>query len=300
MIRPFRVLAGAALLLGCAALPRPAAAQPVVGFVEDFPTTTTTWGGGAVFTNPLGGGWGGPGDGFLRVETFAPGNLGAVSMGPEYAGDWLAAGVRSISIRLNDLGSAEPLSLHWGIGNGANFWQYDVGFTPGPSAWSEFVVDLEDSSAWTLIIGSGSFAGALQNTDRVRIRHDLPAFVQTPDPVQGAFGLDHVVLRGASVGVPGAPRAAGPVTLAPPYPNPARGPVTFAFTAPGPGAVAIEVFDALGRRVREARVEVPAAGPHTWLWDGRDAAGARAPAGVYRVRARGPAGGTVRTFVRTE
>jgi hypothetical protein len=292
--RPLRaVLAAVALIPALAAA---AAAQPVVGFTEDFPTTTGSWGGGAVFTNPGSGGLGGASDGYLRVETFSPANLGTVGRGAEYVGDWLAAGIGEIRLHLVDAGGTGDLSIHVGLGNGLNFWQLDTGFVPAIGTWTEFVVDLEDSTLWTRTIGGGSFAGALQNVDRVLVRHDLPPFVQTPDPIQGAFGLDHVVLGAGTVGAPAAPAVAA-VRLAPPAPNPARGPVRFAIEAPAAEAVTLDLLDVAGRRI--ARTRLGGGSTHrSWRWDGRDAAGLATPAGIYRVRIEGPSGSATRTFVR--
>jgi hypothetical protein len=53
--------------------------------------------------------------------------------------------------------------------------------------------------------------------------------------------------------------------------------------APAGPAVAVEVIDVRGRRVRQARTDSEG----TWTWDARDASGALLPRGVYLVRALG-------------
>lgn len=289
----------AALALVFAGSAGAAAAQPVPGFVEEFASTTGTWGGGAVFSNPGTGGAGGAGDGYLRVETFSPGNLGTVSFGPEYAGDWRASGVTALRLRLREEGGG-GLEIHVGLGHSLNFWDYTEGFVPVAGVWTAFTADLADSTRWTRIIGTGPFAEALQNADRLRVRHDLAPLVQTPDPQEGAFGLDRVELLAGPVSV--APRAAADVAvlLSAPRPNPARDGVTLSFRVARAGAVRFEVLDAAGRRVRSAVVAAGAAGEHAWRWDGRDEGGARVPAGVYRVRASTAGASATRAVVRLD
>jgi hypothetical protein len=68
-------------------------------------------------------------------------------------------------------------------------------------------------------------------------------------------------------------------------PNPFRSEVEVAFTLGRPGAVDLVVFDVLGREVRAvARGTRLAAGPQSLRWDGRDAGGREAGAGLYFVR----------------
>jgi len=48
----------------------------------------------------------------------------------------------------------------------------------------------------------------------------------------------------------------------------------------------LAVYDATGRRVRDLAAAARGEGPHTLIWDGRDAAGRRVPSGLYWVRLR--------------
>jgi len=67
-------------------------------------------------------------------------------------------------------------------------------------------------------------------------------------------------------------------------PNPAFSRVSLSFVADAPGDPEIIVADVLGRTVRRfthSRVE---RGDHRIVWDGRDDAGTRLPAGIYLVR----------------
>jgi len=67
-------------------------------------------------------------------------------------------------------------------------------------------------------------------------------------------------------------------------PNPTRAGTAIDFTLPRAGECELALYDALGRRVRTlARGAMPE-GPVRVAWDGRDARGAEAAAGVYLLR----------------
>ncbi len=171
-----------------------AAAAPVVGFVAEWSGTSVgSWTGGSILSNPGTGGYGGMGDGYLSIATTTTTHLGAVSFGPEYAGDWISAGVTRVSFWLRDVGSPQALEIHFAVGSGYDFWQYNTGFVPTP-LWTECFVSVEGSLGWTQIIGPGTFADALHNVDRVLVRHDRAPYMQTPDGARGDFGIDHLQL----------------------------------------------------------------------------------------------------------
>ncbi|HEY6867480.1 MAG TPA: FlgD immunoglobulin-like domain containing protein [Candidatus Eisenbacteria bacterium] len=285
-------------------------AAPTLGFVENWPgTSPSTWGGGSVITNPGTGGTLGAGDGFLLVSTATPANLGANSAGPEYAGDWVAAGITQVRVWLNDVNAPDPLEIHFVVGRRAgtlgltdpgNVWEFNTGFLPANQVWKEFVVDLSTSVGWTQIIGSGTFTNALQTLNRVHLRHDHAPFTQTPDAIAADFGIDHLLLTNGVVAVdpqahPGVTRA---VELAPPAPNPSRGAVTLAVESFDSGPVSLQIVDAAGRVLRRAELPAGAPGARRWTWDGADDRGRAVAPGVYRVRAWGAAGGTSRPLVR--
>jgi len=191
-----------ALHLGALAFllaPAPALAAPTVGFVEHFSAPGTNgWSSGAANTNPGTGGFGGAGDGFLHIaRTGFAGQLGSRSTGAEYFGDWIAAGIAQVRLRLKDVGANQNLEIHFCIGNAGNFWQYNPGFAPPENEWGTFMVDLTDSTSFTHIISfdGGGFARALRETDRILVRHDHAPFSQTPDVILGEFGLDEIELR---------------------------------------------------------------------------------------------------------
>ena len=299
-----RGLAALVALAMVALAPARALADPVLGFVEEFPdVSTSSWSGGTPFSNPGTGGYLGAGDGYLLLENSSPGSLGTHSFGPEYAGNWITAGITQVRVWINDVGADDPLEMHFAIGNGGtNFWSYDVGFSPPLHQWGEYVVNLTGPTGWTQILGSGTFAQALQIVDRVHIRHDLPPFPRIPnppDPIAADVGIDHLLLTNGLVGVdPIESRATHPIELAPPYPNPSRGPVSLALRAADGGAIRIEIMDVTGRVVRRAELADAGSGPRTWLWDGLDDSGRRTAAGYYRVRATGASGGMSRPLVR--
>jgi hypothetical protein len=73
-------------------------------------------------------------------------------------------------------------------------------------------------------------------------------------------------------------------------PNPFQASATFAYTLPREGHLRVAVFDSAGRQVAVLEDRSVAAGLHRVTWNGRDARGSAAPAGVYFVRAGFPDG----------
>jgi hypothetical protein len=306
--RSLAVFVIAVLLAAPALRALPATADPVPGFTEHWPFFSGDgWGGSDFYTNPGTGGVLGASDGFLTITTPGPApsfktNLGAMSGGPEYMGNWIAAGIVQVKFWLQDVGNPDPLEVHFCIGNDTNFWQYNTGFIPPAGSWSQFTVDLTSAANWTQIINhlgaGGTYDSALKTVDRVLIRHDHAPFTQNPDTIRADLGVDELMLVGGSTGVPGGgPAVARPVDLAAPWPNPSRGPVTFAFQSFDRSPVQIVIVDAAGREVRRARIESGMAGPQVWTWDGLTDRGGPAPSGYFRVRAFSAAGGTSRPLV---
>ncbi|MBI1797980.1 MAG: hypothetical protein HYR74_13145 [Candidatus Eisenbacteria bacterium] len=284
--------------LACAGVSR---AAPTLGFVEHFAGTSTgNWSSGNNISNPGAGGALGAGDGYLLLST--PGqnsNLGATGTGPDYTGSYSAAGITNIHFSLNDVGNADPLEIHMGIGNTSNLWETTLGFVPPFHAWAAYSVDITSAAGFTQIIGSGTFDAAVAAANRLLIRHDKAPLQQHPSPLDGDFGLDEVAFANdvAGVGMP-AIATARPIELASPYPNPSRGPVALALRTFRDEPITIQVVDVAGRVLRQVTLAAAPAGPRLWTWDGRGDDGARAAPGVYRVRAFGPSGGTSRPLVR--
>ncbi len=296
-------LAALAILVHASLASAPAAASPTVGFVENFTAfgDTAGWNSQASNTNPGSGGIGGGGDGYLRItRSLFAAQLGSKNAGPDYIGDYLAAGVNQIRFSLNDVGANQDLEIHFVIGNANSFWLCTLGFIPPENAWAEFTVNLADTTQFVNIIDftGDSYSRALTLADRVQIRHDVAPFAQGPDAILGEFGMDGFKIESVNVGIgPARPAGARPVMLAAPFPNPARGRTTFSFETFDASPVTIAIVDARGRIVRRESVATGMAGRHAWTWDGRDGAGRLAAAGVFRVRAYGPGGGTSRPLV---
>ena len=301
--RPARTcITGALVLTALLTLVSAAGAVPTLGFREEWSGgvgNTDGWGGGSFYGNPGGGGVGGDGDGFLAITTAVAAKFGGFAANAEYTGDWQAAGITQIRLWLNDVLADEPIELHVSVGNGTNMWQYNVGFNPPNGQWAEYVVDLTNPANFTQIVGVGTFDAALQGADRILIRHDLAPFAMVPDNVKGDVGIDHLLLTNGTVGVErgGAAIARAPA-LSSPSPNPSRGDVQFSIETFESGAIALDVLDIAGRRVRHAVVAAAGPGHSTWVWDGRDDAGRLTAPGAYRVRASGRSGGVTRALVR--
>jgi photosystem II stability/assembly factor-like uncharacterized protein len=97
------------------------------------------------------------------------------------------------------------------------------------------------------------------------------------------------------------PRAPATVlALSPPAPNPSRGAVRLELALARPEHVQADVCDVAGRRVATLANAAFPAGTHALRWDGRDARGARAAAGVYLVRARAGSVAVTRRVLRID
>jgi len=83
-------------------------------------------------------------------------------------------------------------------------------------------------------------------------------------------------------------------------PNPSAAGIMLRSVQPREGTVAIDVFDASGRRVRRIADGWQPAGESVATWDGRDAGGARVPAGVYFARFESAGRALMRKIVRVE
>jgi len=81
---------------------------------------------------------------------------------------------------------------------------------------------------------------------------------------------------------PGSPESG--FALLPPRPNPFSGTTEIPFLLPRVGEASVEVYNALGERVRTLARGVRSAGEHRVVWDGRDDAGKKSASGIYLVR----------------
>lgn len=93
--------------------------------------------------------------------------------------------------------------------------------------------------------------------------------------------------------------ALGAFDLAPAIPNPSRDGATLVFSLPRPGRARLRILDLAGRAVREVANADFAAGPHTFVWNGRGDDGRALGSGVYFVRLETAQGALTRRLVRT-
>lgn len=192
---------GALALIGSVCFGSPARAQ-VFGFVDDFSTPDTNgWTSFNANTNPGTGGVGGAGDGYLNIAQFPnPFNFGSHNDGPNYVGNWTAAGITQVSFYLNDVNTDEVFSFHFlvtggaGGGAGESTFLYNIGFDPPSGAWQQYSVPLTNENDWTLVSGQGTLADVLADIADAHFRHDLAPFENPPDRTVGDIGIDNIAL----------------------------------------------------------------------------------------------------------
>jgi hypothetical protein len=117
-------------------------------------------------------------------------------------------------------------------------------------------------------------------------------------PAEAAWFLARIG-TGITGVAPNGPSAAG-LRLAPPAPNPSHGAARLDLTLASDAHATLDVLTVDGRRVARLFDGSLSAGPHAFRWDGRDAAGARAPSGLYFVRLQSAAGSVSRRLVRLD
>jgi hypothetical protein len=216
-----------------------------------------------------------------------PGHLGAFNAGPDYTGDFIAAGVDRIVYWLSDVESDEDLEIHLSIGSPGNLWLYTIGHAPPEGRWARFEVDLADSASFTQIQNDlgGSYTLSLRQAERVHWRHDRPPFERSPDPIAAQVGLDKIVLTNAANAVADleAPRPSL-LALAPARPNPAAPGTVIGAMLAEPARVRLTVLTVAGRAVRRS-TPATSAPARISSRDGRDAG--EVSAGIYLVALEG-------------
>ena len=89
-------------------------------------------------------------------------------------------------------------------------------------------------------------------------------------------------------------------SLAPAYPNPFNPTTTIRFGLPEDASARLVVYDLMGREVARLLERTLAAGYHSIVWNGKNAAGAELPSGLYIARLlASPAAGTSPGFTQT-
>ncbi|MEM0964434.1 MAG: T9SS type A sorting domain-containing protein, partial [Bacteroidota bacterium] len=129
-----------------------------------------------------------------------------------------------------------------------------------------YVFDAGDSSTWTealrtTVIDNGNENGCgsvALSADGATTLFGCTGYQETFTDPAGAGA----VLSGIAVSSEGSSPGAT-LTLAPPVPNPASGPVALSYSLSAPGTVRLSVYDALGREVAVVASAERSAGRHT-------------------------------------
>ncbi|MFT7464047.1 MAG: hypothetical protein ACI9EF_002396 [Pseudohongiellaceae bacterium] len=146
-------------------------------------------------TNVPTGGVAGVGAGYLSVALNFSANLGAQTATPELVGDHVAAGASGVTFWLRDTGADDALQIHVGVGmSTGTVFLSNQGFSPPTDRWQRYHVSFDDESAWTRIKGNGSLLTALQTSNRLLFRHDVPPLSSMPNDTIGDFGIDRIAI----------------------------------------------------------------------------------------------------------
>ena len=97
----------------------------------------------------------------------------------------------------------------------------------------------------------------------------------------GAVTDSFTILKGSLVSVGGVPTPGSGFAFLRASPQPSSAAIELSYRLPHPGHVRVEIFDDDGRRIATVADREEPAGERHARWDGRDAGGSRAAAGVY-------------------
>lgn len=185
-----------------------------------------------------------------------------------------------------DTGSAHAITWTATDNVGVDSVSIEYSATGASGPWSTLAHGLANSGSWSWTLPS-----AASDSAHVRVRA-----IDRQGNIGGALNTSAFALRVPGVGVVA---HAGPLALARPWPNPARGHASLGFVLPAEGDARLEVLDVSGRVVW-SRHETAGPGAHAWGWDGRNTQGARVTSGLYLVRLTTPFGtrGTRLAWVR--
>lgn len=186
--------------------------------------------------------------------------------------------------------------------------------------WSVQNLDFHDpdgdpSNDWSVTIADGVLTW---ETDPPEVDPSAPAlaygvlynfrFETEAPPIEGAAELEAWVMTGDDVvngtaQVPAVPLAVQEETAVLDLfaaPNPLREWTDLSFSLPRSASIAVAIYDARGRCVRQVMSGIAQSGSHRVRWDGRDGAGRRVAAATYFARIRGVASdlGHTRIVVR--
>jgi hypothetical protein len=241
-------------------LPR---ANPVTPFVFDAPRTRLYLGSA--------GRYGVPDGGIVRVDPASLVADGVAAPEDSLGGDVLdiafADDARAYAI-VSDAAFNTSL-VRWSPVTGRRL---DTLYSPGGFSLADAELTPSGSELWVCNSSFGSPGIRIFSTST---QAQIGGPIACTLPPQG-LTFDATTTQAAGVNTVAPTRLA----LAPPAPNPARGPVRLALRAPRAGALSATILDLAGRRVRDLSRDVQA-GSVDLAWDLRDDASRRVPPGLY-------------------
>ena len=163
---------------------------------------------------------------------------------------------------------------------------------PDDAAWLAVLISNNGGASWTTVDTVRGMHNAWEEAT-IRVRN----FVTPTSAVRVRFvaddglaavveaAIDDVTLYEGTSALDAPPHEDAQLRFASPWPNPSAGSVRFALRVPATRDLTVEVVDLRGGLVRRLH-HGPANGPLELTWDGRDARGHAAAAGVYFAVAR--------------
>jgi hypothetical protein len=151
------------------------------------------WGAGVASLNPPvvlpGGGPGGADDAYLQISALGglgPGSRLTVIAGPQWAGDYISAGVDRITLQLRNLGSSDlQLRLLLEAGPGLTALSTTPVLLPAGGGWVAAAFDLSPAAL------SGPAATVLTGVTQLRLFH-ASSTLFPGEPIVATLGVDAV------------------------------------------------------------------------------------------------------------
>jgi hypothetical protein len=253
--------------------------NPVTPFVFDAPRTRLYLG--------CAGHYGQPDGGIVRLDPAALVADGVAAVEDSLGGDVLDIAFRDDARAYAIVSDAafNTSLIRWSPVTGRRL---DTLYSPGGFSLADVELTPSGNEAWVCNSSFGS--------PGIRI-FSTTTQAQVAGPITCTLPPQGLTFDAATSQVAGVSDARTPaLALAPPAPNPARGPVRLVLRAPEAGTLSVAMLDAAGRRVRDLSLAV-AAGPVELTWDLRDQAARLVPPGLYFASARLGAERVVRTVL---
>lgn len=150
-------------------------------------------------------------------------------------------------------------------------------FTLSPDTPLELHVFVDHSVVEVFVNGTAAFSTRVYPIDPASIEVDL--FASGGDALARSVDIWNLSLRATGISKESYYRAFNPAAT--PYPNPFRDRVTLEYHVEEPGVLTLEIFDTLGRKIREYLRGSQTTGLHAAYWDGRNNFGMQMPSGLY-------------------